>query len=283
MANYITEETQAALIKYKELEATKEQLRGINRVLTYKQVQELNRVTQQIWDAFRMLTNGLVATNRFFVHSDDVENLKMSCIMHLFSKIQNYDTSKNAFSYFNMVARNFFICEQNKNRRRSAIIKQATAHALPQSERQNIFGHFEEPRRTIPVEADNRLPAYLTGETQICSQLSFVEEQERVQNIFDLRTIIIEYRTELGKRVVPTTSSSGRNKNVLKCKIEILDNMIKLLNEADDAAIERRIDAINALSTMSSINFTREIVTTAIRNVRKELIIRAKNIGAAVP
>jgi hypothetical protein len=275
MAKYITESTQAALEHYKRLAVPGTKLSASEGKL-------LRTVTQEIYQAFVALTNGLMATNRFYIHCDDVENLKTSCIVHLFAKIPNYDPAMSAFSYFNMVARNFFICEQTKNRRRAIIMNHATAHRLTATEKQSIFGQFEEPRRSIPVDENNCLPVFLTGETDFKIDTTEARE-ERDTTSADLKLIISQYRAELQARLPRDPSQIGRNKNAIKCKVEILDNISKMLADSEHVATERRIDVINALTAMTTINFSKEVVMPAIRNVRKELVVRAKKAGVVVP
>ena len=281
MANYITDSTQAALKRYQQLHPL-----HVAKQLKFSERREFDKVSAEILQAFQMLTNGLVATNRFFLHTDDVENLKMACIVHLFSKIGNYESDKSAFSFFNMIARNFFICEQNKYRRRDAILKQATARSLSNHEQHSTFGAFEEPKRCIPLGEGNRLPNYLTGETNLPSGMNHdcIDERERINNIGVLRGVIEEYKRELECKLEASKGGrDGRNKGILRCKIEVLENIQKMLADADELVVDRRIDTINALSTMSGLGYNHAVVMTAIRNVRRELVLRAKRVGAIVP
>lgn len=102
MARYFTEETD----------------RSIEKFLDSTDIAEKHRIFDgEIRPAFQKLIENQIFVYRFF-SLDDVETLKMECLTNLYETLPKYDRAKSTkgFSYFNQVAKNWFI---HKYRERS--------------------------------------------------------------------------------------------------------------------------------------------------------------------
>lgn len=92
---YFNSDTQAAIVKY-QIEEKKERDR------LYVQV---------ILPAFEKLVENLINIHKFTGMHDTYEELKNDCVNFLFETMHKFDASRgtNAFSYFNVVAKNWLI------------------------------------------------------------------------------------------------------------------------------------------------------------------------------
>ena len=75
-----------------------------------------------IQPSFSKLAENLIFIHGFAKHHHSYEALKGDCIAFLYETLQKFDTSKGskAFSYFNVVAKNWLIIQSRvKNKRRS--------------------------------------------------------------------------------------------------------------------------------------------------------------------
>lgn len=83
--------------------------------------------SKHISPAFSELVDSLVVVYNFKSSNEDLNHLKNDCISFLFETINKYDASKGtkAFSYFNVVAKNWLIIQSRKllkHKKRSAYI-----------------------------------------------------------------------------------------------------------------------------------------------------------------
>lgn len=83
--------------------------------------------SKYISPAFSELVDSLVIVYNFKSSNEDINHLKNDCISFLFETINKYDASKGtkAFSYFNVVAKNWLIIQSRKllkHKKRSAYI-----------------------------------------------------------------------------------------------------------------------------------------------------------------
>lgn len=99
---YMDETTQASIVKY--------QLEPDIKIKNKLYVDE-------ILPAFQSLTENLINVYGFHVLYETKEDLKNECLEFLFGVLNKYDVSKGstAFSYFNIVGRNYFIIRSKQN------------------------------------------------------------------------------------------------------------------------------------------------------------------------
>jgi len=125
---YFHEGTQKAIVKYQSCEDPSE------RELIYK---------TDILPAFMTLAENLIFMHGF-AKGTDFESLRDDCITHLFETIKKWDESrgKKAFSYFNVVAKNYLIIQTKKRKKRkSRHISLDDESSLSYAEKQMIELH----------------------------------------------------------------------------------------------------------------------------------------------
>lgn len=95
---YFTSDTQDAIVEYQNLRQDQ---------YTEKETLYVDRIRP----AFEKLAENLIIINKFTCLHDDLHTLKNDCVNFLFDTIKKFDASKgtNAFSYFNVVAKNLLI------------------------------------------------------------------------------------------------------------------------------------------------------------------------------
>ncbi len=78
-----------------------------------------------IQPAFEKLIENLIYVYKFFV-IDDVDTLKQDCLANLYEILPKYDPNKGSkgFSYFNVVAKNWFIQKARERSKRNRIHKE---------------------------------------------------------------------------------------------------------------------------------------------------------------
>lgn len=93
---YFNSDTQAAIVAYQKTDNSKEK----NRLYV-----------NDIYPAFEKLAENLINIHKFTALHDTYDDLKNDCVNFLFETIHKFDESRgtNAFSYFNVVAKNWLI------------------------------------------------------------------------------------------------------------------------------------------------------------------------------
>ena len=80
---------------------------------------------KEIKPALEKLAENLIFVYGFHKQHDDVEHLKHSCVINLYENLHKFDGSRgsNAFSYFNVVAKNWLIIQsRRKNKRQKRLV-----------------------------------------------------------------------------------------------------------------------------------------------------------------
>jgi hypothetical protein len=102
---YFTSDTQKAIVAYQTCDSHKERTR---------------LYLEEILPAFEKLVENLINIHKFSGLHDSYDDLKNDCITFLFESIRKFDGNRgtNAFSYFNIVAKNWLIIrtKQKSNR-----------------------------------------------------------------------------------------------------------------------------------------------------------------------
>lgn len=103
---YFNMETQAAIVRYQD---------------TVDPVEKLKIYEKEILPAFMKLSENLIFVYKFNSPYSMFEELKSDCVSFLYESIHKWDEARGtkAFSYFNVVAKNWLIinCRQHKKRR----------------------------------------------------------------------------------------------------------------------------------------------------------------------
>lgn len=153
---YFNEDTHKAIVKF-QLEQDKK-----NRDKIY---------VEEIMPAFEKLVENLINIYKFSSLYDSYEDLKVDCVNFLFETIHKFDESRgtNAFSYFNVVAKNWLII---KTKQKSQRIKRLVSLDDPDS----LSSHD-----SIVIEEFNYLPFKDTN-------AEIVSRKEIVKMLYDIRT-----------------------------------------------------------------------------------------------
>lgn len=107
---YFTKDTQAAIHDFCETDCDKTREKLYN---------------DQIRPALEKLAENLIFIYGFHKQHDDIPNLKHQCVVNLYETLHKFDHTRgsNAFSYFNVVAKNWLIIHTRRtNRHRSRTI-----------------------------------------------------------------------------------------------------------------------------------------------------------------
>lgn len=121
---YFNNETQQKIKEYQETELKSEK----DKIYV-----------EHIMPAFDELVTKLISVYKYNASNEDMNHLKNDCITFLFETIRKWDASKGkkAFSYFNVVAKNWLTIQTrriNKNSRRSVSIDEAGDMTLQEKE-----------------------------------------------------------------------------------------------------------------------------------------------------
>jgi len=98
--NYFTKKTDKSIRKFLRTDATED------KNIIYE---------TELKESFTTLVNNLISVYKIN-HSDNFKTLRDDCVRHLYEKIDTYDNKKckRAFSYFNVIARNFLFMKHNQ-------------------------------------------------------------------------------------------------------------------------------------------------------------------------
>lgn len=149
--------TQAAIVAYQLTDCLKEQEK---------------LYVSEILPAFQKLAENLINIHKFTSLHDSYEDLKNDCVNFLFETIRKFNPERgtNAFSYFNVVAKNWLII---RTKQRSQRIRRYTSLDDPESLSSN---------ESRILEAHNTLPS---PETVLQSQ---VHAQSVIEVLYEIRT-----------------------------------------------------------------------------------------------
>ena len=140
---YFNEDTQKAIVAYQKTTDKKEHEK---------------LYVDEILPAFNKLTENLINIHKFTSLHDSYEDLKSDCVNFLFETIGKFDGERgtNAFSYFNVVAKNWLII---KTKQKSLRIKRSVSlddiDALTLSEMKTIEDHCTIPSQDAVLEHEN--------------------------------------------------------------------------------------------------------------------------------
>ncbi|NBO24812.1 MAG: hypothetical protein EBU93_06220 [Chlamydiae bacterium] len=138
---YFNQNTQAAIMQYQQTPEKKE------REKLY---------VQEILPAFEKLAENLINIHKFTALHDTYDDLKNDCVNFLFETIHKFDGSRgtNAFSYFNVVAKNWLIIRTKQKAQR---VKRAVSlddpDALSANEYKIIEEHYVVPSIESLIES----------------------------------------------------------------------------------------------------------------------------------
>lgn len=132
---YFTKETGESIVKYCEAECLEEK----------KKIYE-----KEILPAFEKLAENLIFVYGFKSPYASSEELKVDCVSFMFETLHKWDPSRGskAFSYFNVVAKNWFIINTRKHlkrRNRHISIDDPNGMSMSQKESYEKYDYFPSP------------------------------------------------------------------------------------------------------------------------------------------
>lgn len=153
---YFNADTQAAIVEYQGLKDDKKARDAIYMT--------------RIAPAFTALVDNLVNIHRFAAANETVEELKFDCVHFLFETIHKFDSTRgtNAFSYFNVVAKNWLIIRtKQKNTKARKLVS------------------IDDEAQITPVEAQMLEDAQISSESE--KQLDGVISGKVIDMLSELR------------------------------------------------------------------------------------------------
>jgi len=220
---YFNEKTQEAIVAYQKSDSKEE------RDKLY---------VEQILPAFQKLVENLINIHKFTDLYDSFDDLKSDCVNFLFETLPKYDSTRGtlAFSYFNVVAKNWLIIRtKQKTVRIKRYISIDDQETLSQGDMEAIEGYQHLPSQDSAIE--NRQKKQKLMKTLYEIQKLVKNENERVciesiihvfENVNELdffnKNAIMLYIREL----------SGLSSKQLTSTLQVMKRNYKLLIVLDD-------------------------------------------------
>ena len=212
---------------------------------------------KDIKPAFEMLVDKLVSVYGFKSFDDEMDIMKSDCVFFLWETIQKWDGSKGkkAFSYFNVVAKNWLIARSRKNYqqfKRTVVIDDGntnyTPNTQPKEERSSQKKYPKINLSTYMVDEDSN------PETQMIAA-------ERQQQIYD--TIDYMCRTI-------TDNREKRCIEAIKVVFENIDNL-DFLNKRAVLVYLREISGLNNAELSSALSSIRKVYKQINKDLADDL------------
>ncbi len=212
---------------------------------------------KDIKPAFEMLVDKLVSVYGFKSFDDEMDIMKSDCVFFLWETIQKWDGSKGkkAFSYFNVVAKNWLIARSRKNYqqfKRTVVIDDGntnyTPNTQPKEERSSQKKYPKINLSTYMVDEDSN------PETQMIAA-------ERQQQIYD--TIDYMCRTI-------TDNREKRCIEAIKVVFENIDNL-DFLNKRAVLVYLREISGLNNAELSSALSSIRKVYKQINKDLAEDL------------
>lgn len=160
---YFNSDTQRAIVEFQSAEIRKERDR---------------LYVQEIMPAFEKLVENLINIHKFAGLYDSYDDLKNDCVNFLFETIGKFDASRgtNAFSYFNVVAKNWLIIKTKQKSQKSKKNVSLDDLSLLSSHEKNILEeHNVLPSQDLFLEG-------LTSSEAVSTVLYDIREKVRTEN-----------------------------------------------------------------------------------------------------
>jgi hypothetical protein len=220
---YFNRDTHAAIVEYQQSASLE------------KKVREALYVTR-IMPAFNKLVENLINIHKFSSLYDSYDDLKNDCVNFLFETISKFDPTRgsNAFSYFNVVAKNWLII---KTKQKAAKIKKNISMDDAAALSMRDLGTIEEW---------NMVP----------SQEALIENKNTAENILDLLNEIKDKTKTDNEKVCV---------NAIITVFQNIDN-IDLLNKSAVLLYMRELSGLNP----KQLTMTMQIIKKHYRRLRTD-------------
>lgn len=171
---YFNADTQKAIVAYQKADTKKERTR---------------LYVQEILPAFEKLVENLINIHKFTSLHDSYEDLKNDCVNFLFETIGKFDGERgtNAFSYFNVVAKNWLII---RTKQKSLRIKRSVSMDDPDSltltELKIIEDHCTIPSQDTVLDQENTATGIIDMLHEIRSKIKTENELTCINSIITI-------------------------------------------------------------------------------------------------
>jgi len=197
-----------------------------------------------ILPAFEMLVDKLVSVYSFKSFDGDIDTMKRDCVFFLWETIQKWDSSKGkkAFSYFNVVAKNWLIARSRKNYlqfKRTVVIDDGNMNYTP---------------NTQPKEERSQQKKYprINLSTYMIDESNNPEEQmiadERLQRVHDIIDHLCDVITDTRER---------KCVEAIRMLFQNIDNL-EFLNKRALLVYLREISGLNNSELSSALSSVRK-------------------------
>lgn len=142
---YFNEKTQAAIIDFQKSSVKEEKDQFY---------------VKEILPAFQKLVENLINIHKFTDLYDSFEDLKTDCVNFLFETLPKYDSTRGtlAFSYFNVVAKNWLIIRtKQKSIRLKRYVSMNDEEILSQNDQEKIESFQHLPSQDSTIELDQKV------------------------------------------------------------------------------------------------------------------------------
>ncbi len=239
---YFSKETQEKLEEYKLAQTNDE------RWVIY---------LTDIKPAFEMLVDKLVSVYGFKSFDDEMETMKADCVFFLWETIQKWDGSKGkkAFSYFNVVAKNWLIARSRKNYlqfKRTVVIDDGNTNYTPNTQP-------KEEKVTQKKYPKINLSTYMIDEASNPEEQMIAEERQ--QQVYDT----IDYMCKM--------ITDHREKKCIEAIKVVFENIDSLdfLNKRAVLVYLREISGLNNAELSSALSSIRKVYKQINKDVEEDL------------
>jgi|SRR5581483_150421 len=172
---YFNQNTQACIVAYQQAKENKK---------------ERDRLyVTGIMPAFEKLVENLINIHKFTSLHDTYDDLKNDCVNFLFETIGKFDSTRgtNAFSYFNVVAKNWLIIRtKQKSQRIRRSVSLDDPEALSVNEQRIVEDHATIPSQDVLLEKESSAKAVVNMLYEIRSKVKTENELACINSIITI-------------------------------------------------------------------------------------------------
>ena len=163
----------------------------------------------EIRPAFEKLIENLIFVYGFF-NIDDVETLKKECLTNLYEMLPKYDYSRGtkAFSYFNVIAKNWFIQKAREKNKKNKL-ESELYYDLDHESVKNDPNFMQSPYETLVEDKEKWVVFYKTLESwrgkmtkktekQILEAVIFLMKNSELVSIYNKKAVYLYLRELTG-------------------------------------------------------------------------------------
>ena len=176
---YFNQNTQAAIVAYQKAAGPEPE----------KKKERDKLYVTQIMPAFEKLVENLINIHKFTSLHDTYDDLKNDCVNFLFETIGKFDSTRgtNAFSYFNVVAKNWLIIRtKQKSQRIRRSVSLDDPEALSVNEQRIVEDHATIPSQDVLLENEYGAQAILGMLYEIRSKVKTENELACINSIITI-------------------------------------------------------------------------------------------------